>query len=86
MEKLNIPLENEQLRPKLDWIIDHASETNFAYPPVSFLNPVSFYINFFRILFEYYFVCLNRSFGNIRKSYGETKAFSSVSSDQMNTN
>lgn len=35
MEKLNIPLENEQLRPKLDWIIDHASETNFAYPPVS---------------------------------------------------
>jgi len=33
MEKLNVSLENEQLRPKLDWIIDHASETNFSYPP-----------------------------------------------------
>jgi hypothetical protein len=34
MEKLNIHLENENLRPQLDWIIDHASETNFSYPPV----------------------------------------------------
>jgi hypothetical protein len=34
MEKLNIRLDNENLRAQLDWIIDHASETNFSYPPV----------------------------------------------------
>jgi guanine nucleotide-binding protein G(s) subunit alpha len=33
MEKLNIRLADESLRPKLDWIIDRASETNFDYPP-----------------------------------------------------
>lgn len=32
MEKLHIRLENEQLQPQLDWIIDRASETNFDYP------------------------------------------------------
>ena len=36
MEKLNIRLENENLRPQLDWIIDHASETTFSYPPEFF--------------------------------------------------
>ena len=35
MEKLHIQLENENLRPQLDWIIDRASETNFDYPTVS---------------------------------------------------
>lgn len=35
MEKLHIRLENEQLQPQLDWIIDRASETNFDYPAVS---------------------------------------------------
>jgi guanine nucleotide-binding protein G(s) subunit alpha len=32
MEKLHIRLENEQLQPQLDWIIDRASEINFDYP------------------------------------------------------
>jgi len=35
MEKLHINLENENLRPQLDWIIDNASSTDFNYPPVS---------------------------------------------------
>ena len=34
MEKLHINLENENLRPQLDWIIDNASATDFNYPPV----------------------------------------------------
>lgn len=41
MEKLNIQLENPQLRPQLDWIIDRASETNFNYPTVSILSSSS---------------------------------------------
>jgi hypothetical protein len=45
MEKLNIRLENENLRPQLDWIIDHASETNFSYPPVTQMH--TFYQNYF---------------------------------------
>jgi len=32
MEKLHIRLENEELQPQLDWIIDRASEANFDYP------------------------------------------------------
>ena len=32
MEKLHIRLENENLQPQLDWIIDRASEANFDYP------------------------------------------------------
>ena len=38
MEKLHIRLENEQLRPQLDWIIDRASENNFDYPAVINFN------------------------------------------------
>lgn len=33
MEKLHIRLDDESLQPKLDWIIDRASEANFDYPP-----------------------------------------------------
>lgn len=33
MEKLHIELQDESLRPKLDWIIDNASGANFNYPP-----------------------------------------------------
>jgi guanine nucleotide-binding protein G(s) subunit alpha len=32
MEKLHISLENEDLRPQLDWIIDNASGADFNYP------------------------------------------------------
>ncbi|RNA12527.1 guanine nucleotide-binding G(s) subunit alpha [Brachionus plicatilis] len=32
IEKLHITLEDESLRPKLDWIIDNASRTDFSYP------------------------------------------------------
>lgn len=43
MEKLHIRLENTQLQTQLDWIIDRASETNFDYPAV-------YFINFFKLL------------------------------------
>lgn len=32
IEKLHISLEDESLRPKLDWIIDNASRADFSYP------------------------------------------------------
>ncbi len=43
MEKLHIRLENENLRPQLDWIIDNASSANFNYPPVNDDQIIYFY-------------------------------------------
>ena len=79
MEKLHIRLENTQLQTQLDWIIDRASETNFDYPAVNF-------INFFKLLNISIIFSINRNFGHILKCYGKIEVFNSVLKDLTNIN
>lgn len=80
MEKLHIRLENENLRPQLDWIIDNASSANFNYPPV-IINHISSreFVNNF-----YFFFFLIRNFGNIPNCYGKIKEYNSALKDLTN--
>ena len=81
MEKLHIRLENENLRPQLDWIIDNASSANFNYPPVIINHYISSreFVKFLNVS-----LFLIRNFGNIPNCYGKIKEYNSALKDLTN--
>ncbi len=81
MEKLHIRLENENLRPQLDWIIDNASSANFNYPPVIFYHLI---LICFVLIQPILHDCFKRNFGNTQNCYGKIGEYNSALKDRTN--